>query len=424
MLTWLRNLIKLFPTFLLALILALAVWISAITSADPVEQRVYPSNIDIEIIGQDPALVLTSPTPGQSSITLSAPRSVLDRLMNEASPLRAVIDLSGLGPGTHTVPVQIQISIRPVRIASFAPRSISVSLETLAKYTLPINLIQRGEPAIGFQASEPELSTNSVTVSGPQSQVEQVAEVRATFDINQAQTKIVRTLILQAVDAKGAVVSGVTLTPDQVQVTQAITQRGGYRTVVVKVVVSGQIPNGYRLTNLSVSPLAVTVFSTDPQLVNNLPGYIETEPLDLTGANDDLDMHLNLNLPAGISVVGDPTVTVQVGIAAIEGSLTLTNIPIEVIGLPLGLEAKISPESIDVILSGPLPLLDVLRSTDIRVTIDVTGDAPGTYQRTPLVSINLTELRVQSILPESVEVILALMGTPTPTITPTRTPRP
>ncbi|HZU86503.1 MAG TPA: CdaR family protein [Anaerolineaceae bacterium] len=424
MLAQLRKFIKLFPTFLLALVLALAVWISAITAADPVEQRLYPSNIEIEVIGQDPALVITSPAPGQAAVTLSAPRSVLDRLLNEASPVRAVIDLSGLGPGTHSVPVQIQVSIRPVRVASFTPRSITVVMEPLASYILPINLIRRGEPAIGFQASEPELNATSVTVSGPQSLVEQVAEVRATLDINLVQAKIVRTLSLQALDAKGAIVNGVSLTPDQVQVTQDITQRGGYRTVVVKVVVSGQIPTGYRLTNISVSPLAVTVFSTDPQLVNDLPGFIETETLDLTGARDDLDLRLNLNLPEGVSVVGDPTVLVQVGIAAIEGSVTMTNIPIEVIGLDPNLEIKISPERVDVILSGPLPLLDMLRSGDIRVTIDVTGVIAGTYQRTPLVTINFMELQVQSILPESVEVILSPLTTPTPTVTPTRTPRP
>jgi YbbR domain-containing protein len=424
MLALLRRILKYLPTFLLALMLALAVWIAAITAADPVEQRAYPTNLDIEIIGQDPALVLTSPQPGQAAVTLSAPGSVLDRLLTEAAPVRALIDLSGLGPGSHTVPVQIQVDIHPVRVATFAPTSVTVVLETLATRTLPINLLQRGDPAVGFQASAPELSTNSVTVSGPQSQVDQVAEVRASLDITQAQVKIVRTLTIQALDAKGLVVSGVTLSPDQVQVTQNITQRGGYRTVVVKVVVSGQIPNGYRLTNLSVSPLAVTVFSADPQVVNDLPGFIETEVLDLTGATDDLDLRLNLNLPPGVTVVGDPTVVVQVGIAAIEGSVTMTNIPIELIGLTPGMQAQISPERVDVIISGPLPLLDTLRSTDIRVTIDVTGESIGTYQHTPLVSINLAELQVQSILPESVEVILSFLTTPTPTVIPTRTPRP
>ncbi len=422
--SFLRKVIKLLPTFLLALIMGMAVWISAITSADPVEQRLYPNPLDIEIIGQDPGLVMTSPLPGQATVTLSAPVSALNRLTGESSPVRALIDLSGLTAGTHTVPVQIQISVRPVRVSAYTPTSITVVLEPLSSHTMPVNLVRRGEPAVGFQASDPVLSTNTVTVSGPQSLVDQVSEVRASFDISSTQVRIVKTLNLQALDEKGATVGGVTLTPEQVQVTQDVTQRGGYRTVVVKVVVTGQIPSGYRLTNLSVSPLTVTVFSTDPQLVNDLPGYIETEILDLTGVTDDIDKRLGLNLPNGISVVGDPTVVVQVGIAGIEGSLTLTNLPIEVIGLTPELNAEISPAGLDVILSGPLPMLDALRPEDIRVTIDLTEYQAGTYQLTPQVTVALAELQVQSILPESVEVILTSMVTPTPTVSPTRTPRP
>ena len=74
------------------------------------------------------------------------------------------------------------------------------------------------------------------------------------------------------------------------------------------------------MTNITASPPNLVVFSTNPQLVNNLPNFIETTPLDLTGAQDDLDVRLSLNLPRGISAVGDQTILVQVSIAAIEGS--------------------------------------------------------------------------------------------------------
>jgi len=148
------------------------------------------------------------------------------------------------------------------------------------------------------------------------------------------------------------------------------------------------------------------VFSTDPKLVENLPGYVETVGLDLSDAKDDLDVALSLNLPAGVSVVGEQTVEVQVGIAAIEGSLTLEDMPIEVIGLPEGLESSISPEVVDVILSGPLPLLDELMPEDVRVIIDLTDDIVGVYQRVPEVQISIDEITVESVLPGSLEVTI------------------
>ena len=57
-----RNL----PSLLLALALAVAVWISAVTSQDPTEQRIYPSSIPIEVVGQDPGLLLMGEVPTHS----------------------------------------------------------------------------------------------------------------------------------------------------------------------------------------------------------------------------------------------------------------------------------------------------------------------------------------------------------------------
>ncbi len=162
---------------------------------------------------------------------------------------------------------------------------------------------------------------------------------------------------------------------------------------------------------------------------------METSPLDLTGVKDDIDRPLPLNLPNGVEVVGDQTVLVQVGVAAIEGSVTLSSLPVRVTGLAEDLRARLSPETLDVIISGPLPLLDSLTEQDVRVTIDLTGVGAGTYQFAPKVVVSISELRVESILPSSIEVVVEskILGTLTPepqstvplqSATPTQTPTP
>jgi YbbR domain-containing protein len=104
-------------------------------------------------------------------------------------------------------------------------------------------------------------------------------------------------------DAEGRAVTGLTVTPERVTITQPITLLGGYRYVIVRAVSDGQVASGYRLTNIFVSPVGVVVFSSDPELVNDLPGYVETLPIDLTGKEDDFENLMELNLPPGISVV-------------------------------------------------------------------------------------------------------------------------
>jgi YbbR domain-containing protein len=309
-------------------------------------------------------------------------------------------------------------------LVAFTPRTYSLALDLLSSRSLPIHLSRIGEPAIGFQAETPALSQMTVEINGPKSAVDQVVEVRAVLTISQAQETLNRLLTLQAVDENGVMINGVNLAPQQVSVTQVITQRGGYRNVVVKVVPQGTVVNGYRLTNITVSPAAVTVFSSDPTLVNNLPGFVETALLNLVNVKEDFDIRLSLNLPKGISVVGDQMVMVQVGVAAIEGSLTFTNNRVEMVGLPEGLSAKVSPEMVDVILSGPLPVLDTLRSENLRVYVDLSGvDKVGTYQRSPQVELRVNDLQVQSILPATIEITITVAATPTPTPTVTPTPR-
>ncbi len=412
--TVLQRLFKYIPTFLTALVLALAVWISAVTSTDPTEESQFAQPIPIEVIGLDPGLMITNEPADQINVILSAPRSVWNELNADPSNIHAVIDLSGLEPGSHSVPVQVQVNLRPVKIVSNTPRSVTVTLERLTTRTVPINLVTSGDPAIGYQAGLPTLSQTSAVVSGPASQVERVQKVEASLDLTQVFETVNRTLTLQAVDANSSVVSGVTLTPDRVTVTLPINQKGGYRNVVVKVVTSGEVASGYRLTNISVFPAAVTVFSSNPTVISNLPGYVETTPLDLSNVKDDLDISLPLNLPEGVTVVGDQTVLVRVGIAAIQSSLPLANQEISVVGLAPNLKATLSPEVVDLILSGPLPLLDALKAGDVTISLDVTGLSLGTYQIEPKIEISIAEIKVESVLPGTIEVTISYAPNPTP----------
>jgi YbbR domain-containing protein len=241
------------------------------------------------------------------------------------------------------------------------------------------------------------------------------------LDISDANETIRADLPLQAIDAEGEIVDDVTITPDSVEVVQPITLLGGYRNMVVKVVTIGRVAVGYKMTNVSVSPPNVVVFSTDPQVVNDLPSFIETEPIDITGADDDIEALLSLVLPEGVSVVGDDKVLVQVNIAAIEGSITIS-LPVTVIGLLPTYSAQVSPDTVDVILSGPIPELDAITPTDIRAVVNVEELEFGTYQVEVDVNVLLEGVWVETVLPATVEVTIGLAMTPTPT--PTLTPTP
>jgi YbbR domain-containing protein len=415
-----RWFLKNIRTLLLSAGLALVVWVSAVTAADPFEVRVF-RGLPLETVGKAPDMLVMSNIPQTINVTLYAPRSFLDRYSNQTSLMRATLDLSGLSQGTHRLDIQFYPALSSTRIERLEPASLDITLDRLVNEERPVRLDITGRTARGYQAEPPRVDFATATISGAETLVSQVSELVATLDITNADEDIVATVALLPLDASGVIVNGVKISPETVTVTQPITLLGGYRNVVVRVVTEGQIASGYRLTNMSVSPPSVTVFSSIPQLVNDLPGFVETEPLDLTDLSDDLDVRLALNLPPNVSVVGEQNVLVQVSVAAIESSLSIS-VPVEIIGLGSGLDAQVAPDTVNVILSGPVLLLETLSPTAVRVLVDLSDLETGIYQIVPGVSILPERVQVESILPETLEVTITIGGTPTATPTPGTSP--
>ncbi len=415
MLRWISNNYR---TFLWALSLSVAVWVAAVTAADPNETRTLSTPIPVEIIGQDPGLVISGEVPKEVRITLRAPGSVWNLITADPKIIRAVLDLSGLAIGIHNVDLQIQVNARPVQIVAASPQSVQFKLETLATRTLPVDLSLSGEAAIGYQVGEVALQPNEVVAAGAESQIQKVARARVSVNLNRIRENVEQVFKVEVLDENGQPINGITVTPNSINVSIPVSQQGGYRDVAVKVVTAGRVASGYRLTDISVFPPVVTVFAADPQLVSNLPGVLETLPLDLRNAQDDISTRLALNLPNGVSIVGEQTVQIQAGVSAIESSITLAGERVEIIGLGNNLTAQVSPATVDVIVSGPLPVLDTLTRQDVRVTVDLTGLQAGTHQITPKVEVLTADVVVQSILPNTTEVTINIIGAPTVTPVP------
>lgn len=402
-------------TFFLALLLAVGVWVAAVNESDPDEVLTYPAMIPLEIVGQDTDFLITNAYSKQIELTLRAPRSVWEQLIADDDNIHAILDLSGYSLGEHTLSPQVQIGIQPVKIISFSPSTVTIYLEELVTTTFPVTLNLTGEPSVGYQAGAASYVGKNMTISGPRSLVERVATVQAQYDMSDVRENVDETLSLRVLDEFNQEVDGVNLSPTEIRLLVPVSQQGGYRDVAVKVIVNGQVASLYRLTNISVFPPVVTVYSSDPQLISELPGVVETEALNIDGISKDISTRLKLSLPENVLVVGDPSVLVSASVEAILGSQTISEKTLEIVNLDPSLSALLSSLTVDVIVSGPLPVLDSLSATELRVFVDLAGLGIGTHQLTPSVEILNDAIKVESLLPESIEVILSEASTVTPT---------
>jgi YbbR domain-containing protein len=391
-------------SLVLSLLLALVIWISAVTSANPnVEAEL---SIPLEVRQQSSDIAISDPVPSTITIKVLAPESIIQNL-EEENPLVAYISLEDIAAGTYRFPVLIDIpdQLKPIRILEQNPEKLELRVSNLISKLLPVSIQVIGEPAVGYQASGLSWEGSSVTVTGEDSKVRDVSVAVGVLDISDAKGTITRTISLEARNPAGEVVGGVTVQPETILVTQSISLQGGYRNLAVNVTTQGVVEPGYRFTSITPAPPTVMVFSQDPQLVESLPGYVNTKPLNLTGVDGYLETILELDLPEGVTVVGDPTVLVQVNVTALDTSMVITR-EIEAIGLLPGLSAQISPDQVSVRISGPVPVLDNLTLRDIRVVVDLTNLTVGTHTVTPVVEILPADIVWEDVSPTTVEIVI------------------
>ena len=393
-----------FTSLLLSLLLAIVIWTSAVTSANPNLEAEF--TIPFEVNQQATDIAIVDPLPDTVTVKILAPESIIQQLEQD-NPLTAYINMTDIQAGTYRFPVNINIpdQINPIRILEQNPKNLELEVSNLITRALAIFIQVEGEPAIGYQTSGLDWEGSSVTATGQDVNIQDVTQVVGVIDISDASGTVSADVKLEARNNDGEKVDGIILTPDSIRVNQSISLQGGYRNVAVNVTTEGVVEPGYRFTSITPAPPTVMVFSEDPQLVEGLPGYVNTKPLDLTGADNYLETILELDLPIGVTVVGDPTVLVQVNVTALETNMLISR-EIEIIGLLPGLVAEVSPPQVSVRVSGPVPVLDNLTLRDIRVVVDLSNLEVGVHTLTPTIEILPTDVILEDASPTTVEIVI------------------
>ena len=423
----LRRLLNDLGVILLALLLAVVVWIVAVQEDNPIVQLEFGEPIRIEVRNQpEGTTFLPDGFEEEVYVTVRTPQRNWQDL--RLDKFRAWIDLQSSEVGEYQVAVQAECLDKNVRIVELRPANVPVRLREEISRTVPVQLRLFGSPPLGWEyltgdehvTLEPEM----VTVTGPKSLVEQVTKATATLDIRNAKETFTGMRPLDARRQDDEIVGFVAIEPSSVQVTVPVIQKLGTSEVAVRAVVVGAVAPGYWVRGVSVEPSVVTLVG-DPTVVRTIEGVVDTLPLDISGATGTVVERLPLDLPEQVSPVGVQGAKVTVEIEAQRGNVTLLREPV-IRGLSAELTAIVTPREIAVTLSGPLPRIRSLDDEDVFVYVDVVDRGMGEH-RIQLTSLVPEGVDLVSLTPEfaTVEIRPAVpTPRPTPTHTPTRTPTP
>ncbi len=401
---------------LLALVLAATVWVVAIGEENPSREAFYPNPLSIEITNLPENLVVFGDPPDTALIKVRAPQVSWDQF--HPGSFRVVADLKGLNAGQHQVKLQVVSSDSRATTTEIDPATVDIRLERITSREMDVHsdILDAAPP--GYTFLTPVISPTLVTVTGAEAVVDQVNEIVADLYLRGSKSPIAREVTALPRDAQGNLVQGVTVTPATVNVNVQVEQRVGYKDVSIRTTLKGAPASGYWVSNITVNPSSATIVGS-PDAMAKIAGFVETVPIDITGATADVSRRAVLSLPEGVSVLNNEGITVQVSVTPILGGQTVRR-KVSLQGLARGLSASVSPDSIDVILSGPLPALQGLAPESAQVVIDATGMTPGTFAVKPRVTQVPEPLKVQSMVPDTVQVTVVGI-TPTPSIAPSLT---
>jgi YbbR domain-containing protein len=398
----LRGLAGQVGTLFLAIALAVAIWLYAVSQENPLITQEFPDRIPMTVRGLDAALQPVQDLGSQGvRVTLRAPRSAWTDLA--ASNFTASVDLTGYDEGSHDVPVDVEVNDPRVTLLSHSPPNLRIQLDPLVAKEMAVTVQVLDAPAFGYDWQTPIVTPPTVTVTGPATQVDLVDQINAPVYLLNAKSQVERTVELKPTNRQNQPVDGVRLSTTFANVVVPVEQWPGRKEVAVRTNLVGQPAPGYRLSTVRTEPSTV-VLQGAADVLATVPGFVETEPLSIDGATTEVRRRLNLVVPAGVTVFDGNSVQAAVSISPVEGGATVNVRPIPQ-GLGTGLEATVSPDTVDVILSGPIPLLESLNTDDMFVFLDLSGLLPGTHVVTPRVVLP-DGISAEGVLPETAEVVI------------------
>ena len=385
----------------LSFLLAVVLWYFVTDTENPTLIDVYPSPISVEPVNVTEALAVANQLPAVQ-VRISAPADRWERLT--PANFKAVVDLNGFGARSQEVPVRVEVDgVRGVRVIDVQPRTIVVNLEDLATRQVPVAARAVGSPPLGYQIGAVTPQTTSARVSGPESLVALIDQAVADVNVTGLTVNVQQNVVLKAVGTGGAEIRGVRLEPTNVPVNVEVIQTTIVRTVPLAVDVAGEPDPGYAVSRVASSPSAIQV--QGPIEVLQQIDRIRLSAVSVAGARSDVVRSVQIPLPAGLSYVDRDRATVTVTITAAAGSRR-TTLAVEVLNVAPGRVARVQGSgSVDVILDGPLPVLNAMAAGELRATVDAGGASTGTL--TLQVNVKAPDgVTVKSVQPASVTVTI------------------
>jgi len=283
---------------ILSVLLALLLWVYATNEQNPVHNQILSINLIQR--GLPDNTVINSDIPRVISVRIQGTRGQVTALT--PSDFEAILDLSRVTEGEQNLPVKLS-SPQGVQVTQVTPGRVNVVVESIVEQQVNVKAAPRGSPAKGYTALDPVVLPNVVTVRGPRSKLAAISQINLIVEVDMATAQVEKTLPVNVEQ------SGVIVDPKSVRVTVPINQLPS-RMVPVRASATGTPAKDFEVDGIVVKPAEVQVVA--PQGVLAGINWIETEKVDVKGAEHDVTVKTGVTPPKDVVEIKPATVEVTV----------------------------------------------------------------------------------------------------------------
>ncbi len=287
------------PIAIASLVMSILIW--SIVYPQTLNQETRNLTAKVVVEGLPDKMTVTA-MPSSLNVRAVGSTSRLTQL--DPAQLTAVVSLSTATPGRKSY----RVTLYPVHYQEFFQEqtyTVPIEIEPIATRKMPVQtetVGQLGDPAIVLD--EIMVDPETVTVTGPQSVVEQLAKARAIFNLtpiglttNDAQTPGIELLL-----PNGSVPRDVKLEvqPMLVRLQALINAAPQQKLVFINANIQGSPPEGYMSAGYELIPNQVTL--RGPSRAVAAITQVTTDPVSLTNVSETTDFIVALRIPQGLTV--------------------------------------------------------------------------------------------------------------------------
>ncbi len=372
---------------LFSLVCSVLAWFF-VTTADTTSQSTRTiADVPVEIELSDEAvsdrLKVFSLTHDTADVTVTGSSLVINKLTN--SDLRVIgtywpdsTKVSSTGLRKETVELKAQKAggeLMDYNITAISPEEITIEVDRVLEITLPIETEISFTSESGYSAGEPILSDTSLTISGPESAVNRISRVVATYEFDaplnneQRFSAGLKLYDQDGMEIKDSESQHISLNIDRVEVVIPVLIK---KTVQLAANVINA-PQGFADNRVHITPGTIDIAGTEEDLAG-IETITLSEAIDFSEVTaSNFTFERAIPIPAGIRNLSTVEVAeVEIDLAGFKAASIQTP-NIKVSNAPAGMNVEVITRMLTISIMGSEAQIGKLTGENIYCTLDMTG---------------------------------------------------